>query len=126
MSLKEVGYFRELDYGNADGPSLLELRGRGSRPEEGRIVQYLRAGSSLMASPTLVGDALDQSKDVLIPLEILTDGIWSWPSDLAYYVENYHVELPADFVRHMQEQDWQPPVLSHEALVALDPPNDEE
>lgn len=29
-----------------------------------------------------------------------------WPSDLVYYVKNYGISLPHDFVRHMAENLW--------------------
>jgi hypothetical protein len=42
-----------------------------------------------------------------------TDGEWIWPTDLIYYVEEYHAELPAEFVARMASFGWSCPQLSH-------------
>jgi hypothetical protein len=40
---------------------------------------------------------------------VLTDGQYAWPSDLAYYVERYHVRLPDDFVSVIAAHGWRVP-----------------
>jgi hypothetical protein len=50
----------------------------------------------------------------------MTDGTWVWPSDLAFYVERYHVELPTDFVEHVRSCGWNPPQLSDDELIAAE------
>lgn len=120
MSLKRAGFFRELRHGG-DEVSLSDAQRSSADPRKDGVLHYLRNGSWLAASPSPVGDALDPSSDVVIPLGILTDGVWEWPSDLAHYVERYNVELPAAFVAHMQERRWQPPELSEDDLIALEP-----
>jgi hypothetical protein len=31
----------------------------------------------------------------------LSDGFWVWPEGLAHYIEDHHVVLPDDFIRHV-------------------------
>ena len=38
--------------------------------------------------------------------DILTDGVWMWPGDLAYYVKKYHLELGKEFVQGMEDSGW--------------------
>lgn len=61
-----------------------------------------------IATPAFVEDVLAPGRLIGSP-HILTDGAWCWPSDLAHYVENYHVRLPTEFLAHMREQNWAAP-----------------
>ncbi len=102
--LKRVGFFQELKHGSSDGPSLRALaRPRGATNEE-RVVAYLDAGVSFIVSPGMVRDVLDNS--IIGTLAILTDGTYAWPSDLAHYVKKHHVELPGEFVAHVESQGY--------------------
>src|SRR5262249_45711107 len=76
------------------------------RAEEGRIVAYLQAGVCLAAAGGVQRDVLDPSSGVYTSPDMLTDGIWLWPGELAHYVAAHHVELPAAFVAHMRRHGW--------------------
>lgn len=43
---------------------------------------------------------------------ILTDGIWTWPEVLSYYVQKYHLMLPDAFIESAQAQAWVVPRLA--------------
>ena len=59
---------------------------------------------------------LDPSKAKVTPSHVMTDGIWVWPYDLAYYVEAYHILLPEEFVAHVRSVGWIPrPVPDEES-----------
>jgi hypothetical protein len=74
----------------------------------------------LAATGSVVDDALDVTKKAVAPLEIATDGIWVWPRDLSYYVGNYHLALPSEFVEHMRMCSWNPVSLSREDLIKIE------
>ncbi|QDN95105.1 hypothetical protein FNV65_00675 [Streptomyces sp. S1A1-8] len=115
-----VGNFRELERGWPDGPS---LRGsvRDKAPAQAReLVEYLRNGTVLVATATLVHDVLSPSHAVIGGWRLLTDGHWLWHSDLAYYVERYHVALDQRFLAHVRGNDWTVPQLTDEELLALE------
>ncbi|MEA2616235.1 MAG: hypothetical protein QOE72_2018 [Chloroflexota bacterium] len=119
MTLRRVGYFRELPHGDPESAALRESVGAASVENESAILTYLTHGNVLATSPMLVHDALDAGGQPLGTLQILTDGTWEWPSDLAHYVRTRHVRLPADFVRHMASHHWEVPRLSEAQLMEL-------
>ncbi len=119
MEIKRAGFFRELSHGGPDGPSLIEARRPHAETDEQRIISYLRKGSLLVAAGVGLDDYFDAAKKGVESLAVYTDGDWIWPADLAYYVSQYHVAPPADFVAHMREQKWRPPAVSRERLAEV-------
>ena len=106
--LKKAGFFKELDHGEETAPSIKDVLGGLSEEILGSVNLYLKKGVLLVASPSLVQDVLDFDSDVVIgSLGLLTDGVWVWPSDLAYYVEKYRVDLPSEFIFHMENNGWE-------------------
>lgn len=71
-----------------------------------KLVEYLESGVAICVAPGLVWDVIDESKGGIRNLEILTDGEWAWPSDLAYYIREYHVTLSEDFMEHVKRNEW--------------------
>jgi len=55
----------------------------------------------------VVMDLLDPERPVIGVERVLTDGTWAWTSDVIFYVRKYHIRLPEEFVRHMQENRWE-------------------
>jgi hypothetical protein len=49
-----------------------------------------------------------------------TDGRWVWPRDLAYYVREYHVRLPPEFVEHICESGRKAPEFTREDMERLE------
>ena len=107
-NLIRIGFFKELDYGHEDGNSLVESKREQSTPNEDKIVEYLTNGILLLATPGIVEDYFDDS-EIIGPPHILTDGKYAWPETLVYYVKNYHVKLPDNFIMHMEKNNWQTP-----------------
>jgi len=111
-----VGFFRELRHGMPDGPQLRSVVSKSPHQNEDRIVRYLRSGVLFIATPGFVEDVLAPGQ-IIGSAHIFTDGVWVWPGDLAHYVEKYHVRLPAEFVAHMEDQNW---TIPNEESVSLD------
>lgn len=109
MKLRRVGFFQELPHGDPTGARLIDHLNDTPQPDEINVSSYLRKGLLLIGCPGVVGDAFDSIVGVIGSLDILTDGVWAWPADLAYYTEKYHLTLPADFVRHVRERSFLPP-----------------
>jgi hypothetical protein len=74
----------------------------------------------LAATSGFVSDILSPDSAVIGGLHLLTDGQWLWYSDLAHYVERYHVALDPCFVAHAQSKNWTVPQLSHADLLAME------
>lgn len=100
---RSIGCFRDLGYER--GPSVADLRGKRKPEHQARVVDYLRAGKVLVMSPGLVNDVFDKTV-VAGKRSIRTDGEYAWPDSLAFFVERYQVELPADFEEHMAARGW--------------------
>lgn len=103
--MKQLGFFRELPHGDPDGPSLLEA-GRQTRDDEAAIVRYLAQSPVLAISGSAVYDVIDPQHPVAGRNAVRTDGVWIWPDDLAYYVANYHIVLPAEFIADGTRSKW--------------------
>jgi hypothetical protein len=116
--LKGAGFYQELPHGSASGPLLRDLVSDQPQENEARIVEYLRNGILLVGCPGVVGDVLDSSAGMVASPHILTDTVWAWPGDLAYYVEKYHIALPREFVAHMQASNWSIPDATGVDLAA--------
>ena len=87
----------ELSEDDAGAQALSALRRANAQPHEADIVKYLRGGTTFVFSPGVVRDVLGGGGPIGSG-SLLTDGEWAWSDTLPYYVEKYHVELPAEFV----------------------------
>jgi len=116
MTLAQVGFFRELRHGHPNGPSLEEAVGKLHASDVGGILRYLENAPTLAATGSVVDDALSPDRTGVAKLEIATDGEWVWPRDLAYYVRQYDVGLPAEFIALIDSRAGLSPELDREAL----------
>lgn len=120
MKLKKIGFYKELNHGDKSGMSLKESINNSSIKNEEKIIEYLDNGIAVCITAGLVSDALDETKGVIGNLEILTDGVWAWPSDLSYYIKFYHVKLDMDFVEHIKKNKWIVPNDNNIDLLRLE------
>ena len=120
MKLLHVGFYRELPHGEPDGPSLLEAVSDSPAEGEELLVRYLEQGIAYVVCAGVVEDVIDPSRGIIGAPHALTDGVWAWPADLAYYVREYHARLPAEFWRHIEERDWTIPPEDAVDLHALE------
>lgn len=118
IPLLRAGFFRELPHGDRSGPSLREANGRLGH-EARDVVSYLRGGGVVATTGQVATDWFDANQKSG-PLEVRTDGRWAWPGDLAFYVERYAVELPAEFVAWMLANDWKCRQLSDDELLEVE------
>lgn len=103
------------------GRTAEELRDSASpepREWEAEALAYLDKARCLMASPGLYPDLLDAQRQIGGPYTF-TDGVWLWSGDLVYYLKNYHIDLPAEFLEHMRQRNWVPPELSDDEVDAI-------
>jgi hypothetical protein len=107
MKLKPLDLFEELGY--PGGARLKDAIQDNPQDNERDIVNYLKNGITIVVSPHLTFDVLDPSKPLIGPARGLTDGVWVWSIEIAYYVEKYHLRLPTEFVNYAQKHKWQIP-----------------
>jgi len=129
-----IGFYGELPHGAPQGPSLALARQAQGIPEEAQLVKYLESGQLYRRAVPLsethpwleppAGDStydwFDTDIDIGPPHQ-LTDGVYIWPADLAYYVRTYHVRLPRAFVIHARNNDYQVPAVDVASLPAFEP-----
>jgi hypothetical protein len=114
-----LGEFRELAHGRPDGPALRDSVRDHAAPDEEKLVHYLRAGARLAFTGSRVHDVLSPDRELIGALELYTDGEWFWYSDLAHYIERYHVPLDEAFIKYAHARHWTPPRLSTEDLIRI-------
>ncbi len=102
--LKRVRFYKELKHGRPDGESLKAVLLPNAGDDDARIVQYLKAGKTMMLAPGPVRDVL--ANGIIGTLAILTDGTYAWPSDFAHYIERHHARPPADLVEHARARGF--------------------
>ncbi len=117
--LTRVGFFRELKHGLPDGPSLRESMRDKGKPGESRIAAYLRTAPIMFHSLGPVTDVFTPKGDYICAPNVHTDGVYAWPEDLAYYVERYHVALPAEFLAHLASAKWTAPADVDTSTIEL-------
>ncbi len=119
MTLRRVGFFRELHPDDPGLPSVhAAIRDEG-HPDEGRIVAYLEAGVCVAACGGVQFDVVEPSSGHVTSPDMVSDGDWLWPGELAYYVSRYHVALPAEFTNSLRRKAWQTQTLSDDEVNAL-------
>ncbi len=118
--LRSVGRFRELGYGET-APSLVAARGKRAPRNKAEVVRYLRGAKMQAFSPGVERDVFDETKLADSP-SIRTDGVYSWPELIGYYVEKYDIELPEDFEEHMRANSWTVPRSTQESLQLPEKP----
>jgi hypothetical protein len=116
VTIKRIGFFRELRHGQPGGPRLAGAIGKLPPCDLDLVVHYLETAPTLAATGSLADDVLNAERTGISKLEVATDGEWAWPRDLAYYVREYRAELPDEFIRVVESRGGVPPTLDHEAL----------
>ncbi|MFG3128992.1 hypothetical protein ACGFZU_14985 [Streptomyces tendae] len=121
-TVRTVGFFDELAPGwglLTDGTIKDAVRSSADTDEHG-LVAYLRRGSGICSEMGAQADVLDPEGPTLVSAgSLLTDGVWLWRDDLAYYVDKYHLVLPGDFVARARELDHRPPEVPESRLVEI-------
>lgn len=107
-TLKLIGFFRDLPHGDANEGSIASSVGLLSAETADAAARYLDAGTTFVAAPGIVRDVVDGALIGGGP-NILTDGVFAWPSDLSHYLRKYRVTLPPVFLEHLLSRGSQPP-----------------
>lgn len=109
MKLTRLGYYKEMSHGDETDPSIKDYINK-SIKNKSKICKYLSEGIVIAACGEVVVDAINPDNGIIGTPDDLTDGKWIWPADLVYYVNNYNLELPEDFINTMEMNNWQIPI----------------
>jgi hypothetical protein len=114
MILRKVGFFCNSPRDTGIPKALVNSCGALPFTLRAPVAAYLRSGN-LLAIGGVFRDWFDPSK-VIGEKQYLSDGVWVWTGDVAYYVERYGVSVPQEFLDHMASQSWVAKPLGPEAL----------
>jgi hypothetical protein len=95
---------------------MARLRGQLDPNLAGRVGDYLFAGAWIDAWMGMTPDLLEGRFDVPGGSSGQTDGLYYWRRDAAYYVGEYLIGLPDDFLAHCEANNWTVPPVSEERL----------
>ena len=102
-------------------PALSEqLKDELSESESILIAKYLDSCPVWISSPGLANCPFDGS--VSGSRSVITDGDWAWEATMAYYVREYRISPPLEFIQHVQNKLYIPPSEKDIDLSQLDFP----
>lgn len=123
--LKEGGMFKEFGRNYGGESSILSMVRAEPQTDEDKIIIYLSSGNNMFVTD-YVYDIIQPSDNPIDNLEILTDGVWMWRNDYAYYVNKYHVVVEPEFKQHMILNNWKCPKMTDAEITELIRREDEE
>ena len=68
------------------------------------ILQYLKSGKVVAVAAGMARDILTGQR-IKGELVAMSDGVYSWRSDIIYYVERYNMKLYDDFEKYVTTQN---------------------
>lgn len=93
-----LGFFSELNLSMADNGSIKSFIIDSVNYDKDKIIRYLKNGKKEAICPKVVYDLINK-KIISTSFSVLTDGEYVWRNDLEYYIKNYNIKLPDDFIR---------------------------
>ncbi|MEU5182054.1 hypothetical protein AB0G49_18535 [Streptomyces longwoodensis] len=118
-----LGIFGRIASQSAFAQNAEELRRQaGVIPEEerGRIAEYLRSGTPVIALMGFSEDVLGEKFTRSGGTAIMSDGRFFWRLDAADYVEHYGVALPDEFLTHGAARQWTARPLTRDEVIEVD------
>ena len=117
--MKPIGYFEEYEYGLKQSGSIKSLINKfvGGEDLKQKVLKYMMDGYVSSVSPCFVYDIISDNNLLIGELQTLTDGTYYWPSNYIYYIENYDILVPNEFISHMKENNWKVPNIDLDSLI---------
>lgn len=101
-----------LEHTDTDWPPAQTLKPGKPHAQGSLIIRFLKRGSIYALDMSPIKNPFSPHEKLKCRTGMLSDGVWLWPLEAWYYVLRYHVDVPPDFVDHMQRSDWQPPRMT--------------
>lgn len=99
--------------------SLADLVGRLDEELREPLSHYLLECQSLVSTQSMA-DPLDPARDHGVPTGMSSDGTWVWSTYWGYFVREYAIEVPAEFIDHARSRDFQPVTLDNAEQERID------
>lgn len=104
--MNKIGFYREYTRDLAD-ISVLSLKDGDKQDISDQVLNYLKNGYFVEGQRESFTCPL--TGRVIIPNIIYTDGVWIWTTGLIFYVENFNIALPDEFLNHMHINKYKNP-----------------
>lgn len=102
---------------------LLALVSKNECPEKKKILDYLKNGHLYAVLWGFSYDRVMKGQPrVPLPARMFTDGVWAWSAEITYHLERYNLQLPKEFLLHMEGLDWQVPPFENTNNIVLGGP----
>ena len=102
---KRIGFFFEQSV-DEQRSQLNSLRNVEPHLREAEIIQYLTSGVDAGVAMIVEHDYLQEPPATLGEAVLKSDGEWIWPASLAYFIREYHLTLPTEFLEKMEQHSW--------------------
>lgn len=101
--MRYIGFYTEMNTTLYNNGSIQDAIIEEITYDRRKVVAYLKAGRQLAyggkeSYDLITGNKIDDG------FALQSDGVFGWRSDLAYHVENYNIDLPKDFILHVELQ----------------------
>ena len=108
-NVKPVGIYREMYRKRpAHLPLLAESYTTRDIEDRSKIIEYMRLGEPVFDVLEDVVDVVDGKEWIRSGPSLISDGEWLWRVDSIYYLSNYALDIPDDFLEHVRSQDYRP------------------
>ncbi|WP_417358551.1 hypothetical protein [Flavobacterium sp.] len=100
-----LGFIQE--YNKVDGvKTLTEVLNKKNYSTEvlGKIILYLQQGVVISSWMGVFTDVFNNKEIDYVYYS--TDGVYIWPSYLSYYITNYEMHLPEDFLEFLEKKNY--------------------
>lgn len=84
-----------------------------------RVADYLRGGSILVIAVGKDDDLIDSSAGRVVPIGAATDGDYTWPLSLTYYVEQYGLSFDNRLLSEIRRRRYRCPIISSSTVQEL-------
>lgn len=116
-----VGFFKEIDLDFRDFPdSIIDFKNKMDPDIKPIVLSYLTQSTGIFDWLETVRDYFNSEKTIIGGSCIWSDGEWIFREDLAYYVKEYNVGLPNEFIEKIIENNGTPPLPHQRVAQDLD------
>ncbi|QSE87882.1 hypothetical protein JWS13_04500 (plasmid) [Rhodococcus pseudokoreensis] len=93
--------------------------GRAPLPDAAAVADYLQQGSIIVRAVGFAEDCIDPTAGAVVPIGCATDGEYSWPLAIAYYVRRYGIPFDGRLLESIRERNYQCPSVPPESVQQI-------
>ncbi|MFD3461818.1 hypothetical protein ACFWVM_19050 [Nocardia fluminea] len=83
------------------------------------LSRYLLESQSLVTTQSMA-DPLDTAREHGVPTGMSSDGTWVWSTYWGYFVREYGIEVPTEFIDHARSRNFEPVLLDDAEQERID------